>query len=169
MNIVDKEGMTPLLLIAKCCSGPQWRLLQDDSNSTEFETFRTHLFERICILFKAGAQTRRRDLLGRNSLEISIHRNQKEVKDIHMLLYTAGETLEGPAVTKGGAVNIEIPECIKAIKESLDLKHLCREAIRKHLIGLDPYENLFGRIPQLELPSTVTEYMLYDYSLDSNQ
>ena len=173
VNIVDNERMTPLLLISRCCAGPQWRLLQDDSDSTEFEAFKTHLFKQICILFEAGAEIGRRDRLGRNSLAISIHQNQKEVKNIHMLLYAAGETLDGPAVLvedySTGVNHVEIPVYFKQLKENLTLKHLCREAIRKHLIDLDPHEHLFGRIPQLGLPSIVTEYLLYNCSLDPKQ
>ena len=44
------------------------------------------------------------------------------------------------------------------------LKHLCREAIRKHLLNLDPHEHLFGRVPRLGLPKSLTEYLLYDVS-----
>ena len=48
------------------------------------------------------------------------------------------------------------------------LKHLCRETIRKHLLDIDPLENLFGRIPQLGLPSSLTVYLLYSLSLDDD-
>ena len=52
-------------------------------------------------------------------------------------------------------------------KEQLGLKYICREAIRKHLLGLDPHLNLFDTIDQLPLPSIVKEYLLFDVSLDS--
>ena len=45
------------------------------------------------------------------------------------------------------------------------LKHLCREKIRKHLLGISPV-NLFCRIPLLGLPSLLNRYILYDMSLD---
>ena len=48
----------------------------------------------------------------------------------------------------------------------LSLKSICREAIRKHLINIDPHQHLFGRILQLGLPSSVAEYLLYNMSLD---
>ena len=38
----------------------------------------------------------------------------------------------------------------------LHLKHICREAIRKHLLNLDPHTHLFGRVPRLGLPTTNT-------------
>ena len=69
---------------------------------------------------------------------------------LYMLLYAAGETLDGPLPPKRGKYGIigrvEIPEYFVKLKENLELKHLCREAIRKHLIDLDPHEHLLGRI-----------------------
>ena len=76
-------------------------------------------------------------------------------------LYAAGETLEGTDVKK-------IPEELKFEEEKLQLKHVCREAIRKHLLKLDPHQHLFGRIPELGLPSIVTEYLLFNQSLDDD-
>ena len=81
--------------------------------------------------------------------------------DILMFLYAAGETLEGTDVDK-------IPEVLKFEEEKLKLKHICREAIRKHLPKLDPHEHLFGRIFELGLPSVVTEYLLFNQSLDDD-
>ena len=48
------------------------------------------------------------------------------------------------------------------------LHHHCRETIRRHLLKLDRHENLFLRIPRLELPSRLAKYLLFDTSLDEN-
>ena len=127
---------------------------------------------RICRLLKAGAEIGRRDHLGRNSLApaFSVQPVQKEVEEIQML-YAAEETLDGPTVNAddviyGGVIVANILGYFTELKGNLDLKHLCREAIRKHLIDLDPHKHLFGRIAQLGLPSIVTEYLQYDCSLD---
>ena len=77
-------------------------------------------------------------------------------------LYTAGETLRGTDVDK-------MPEELKFEEEKLELKHICREAIRKHLLKLDPHQRLFSRIPRLGLPSVVTEYLLFNQSLDDDE
>ena len=45
----------------------------------------------------------------------------------------------------------------------LNLKHICRETIRNHLLDSDPHSNLFRR---LGLPSRLTEYLLFKLSLD---
>ena len=49
------------------------------------------------------------------------------------------------------------------------LKHLCRKAISKHLIMLNPREHLFYRVQELGLPSILNDYMLYYKSLDTNK
>ena len=123
---------------------------------------------RVRLILKSGARINHRDELGRNCLEFSvtIALEKEKLKGIQMLLYAAGETLDGTTIKgkdmfTGNIVQIEIPEYLKELKENLSLKHLCREAIRKHLIDLDPHEHLLGRIPQLGLPSTLEKYMLY--------
>ena len=50
----------------------------------------------------------------------------------------------------------------------LSLKHLCREAIRKHLLELDPHSHLFGRVPKLGLPTLLNEYLLYDVTFEND-
>ena len=47
----------------------------------------------------------------------------------------------------------------------LCLKHQCREAIRRHLVDVNPHGNLFVRIPLLGLPSVITRYLLFNVSL----
>ena len=76
-----------------------------------------------------------------------------------LLLYAAGETL-------GGTEEEKIPEELKFEDEKLELKHICRETIRKHLLKLDLHSNLFGRVPKLGLPSALNKFLLFNQSLD---
>ena len=46
------------------------------------------------------------------------------------------------------------------------LKHICRETIRKHLLDLDRHEILFCRIPRIGLPLSLTSYLLFEASLE---
>ena len=80
---------------------------------------------------------------------------QKEI-DVVLLLAAAGEKIDDTTV--------QIPRYLQP-KETR-LKHLCREAIRNHLLDLDPHTHLFSRVPRLGLPSSVTDYLLYNVSLD---
>ena len=158
VNIADDKGITPLMLEASF-------------SVVDIKSASASSFKRICRFLKAGAHIGRMDHLGRNSLQRSFQLNQKKVQGVQMFLYAAGETLDGPTVPiqdlgNAGVLHIEIPKYFTQLKENLELKHLCREAIRKHLMDLDPHEHLFGRIPQLGLPSLMTEYMMYNCSLD---
>ena len=76
-----------------------------------------------------------------------------------LLLCAAGETLDGTEEEK-------IPEELKFEEEKFQLKHMCRMAIRGHLLSLDPHSNLFGRIPKLALPKALNRYLLFNMSLD---
>ena len=76
--------------------------------------------------------------------------------DTIMLLYAAGETLED-----------KIPEELNFEDEKLQLKHICRMVIQDHLLMLDSHWNLFGRIPRLGLPSSLTDYLLFNVTLDT--
>ena len=93
----------------------------------------------------------------RNAL--TIHLESKDPKEhLVMLLFAAGEILD-----KNKSLT---PNCLHF--NSLNLKHLCREAIRKRLIQLIPKEHLFSRIPQLGLPASLTSYLLYYTSLNDD-
>ena len=158
VNIADNKGITPLMLEASF-------------SVVDIKSASASSFQRICRFLSAGAKIGLLDHLSRNSLQRSFQPNQKKVQGVQMFLYAAGETLGGPSVPiedlrNDSVIHIDIPKYFKQLKENLDLKHLCREAIRKHLIDLDPHEHLFRRIPKLGLPSIMTEYMLYDCSLD---
>ena len=167
MNIADATGVIPLMTATKFCFIVH-NMVCRGCPTTEIESEMVRCIDRICCLLKNGAQICRWDHLGRNSLQVTFQPNPKGTKDIQMLLFAAGETPGGPTVLTGDGRIIDIPKYFTELTENLDLKHLCREKIRKHLTDLDPHVHFFRRIPQLGLPSLVTEYMLYYFSLDSN-
>ena len=78
------------------------------------------------------------------------------------LLYAAGETLDYVR-------EHVIPDCLRFEDSKLQLKHICRETIRKHLLDLDLRHHLFGRIPKLGLPSALNRYLLFNESLDDDK
>ena len=83
--------------------------------------------------------------------------------EICWLLYVAGEKLIY------GISRDRVPDYLKHNEIKLNFNHICRQAIRKHLLDVDPYSHLFGRIPRLGLPNSVTEYLLYELSLDDDE
>ena len=157
VNQTDRHGLTPLHL-AVC----EQRLFLENIRQN-FHKYRTPdriLLETVRMFLEAGVQINKKDLEGRNALVTAISYSKSEDDlNLCMLLYAVGETLDESDEDK-------IPDYFKELRKKMDLKHLCREAIRKHLIYLDPHDHLFGRIPQLGLPSIVTEYMLYNCTLD---
>ena len=82
----------------------------------------------------------------------------KEKREIVLILAAAGEKIDATS-------RVQIP--LYLMPERMPhLKHLCREAIREHLLKLDPHAHLFGRVPRLGLPSLMTDYLLYNVSLN---
>ena len=84
--------------------------------------------------------------------------------DVLNLLLGAGEILNLLPTVSSIPVHIPLFLCDNEFR--FRLKHLCREAIRAHLIDIDRYTHLFGRIPRLGLPSLLSQYLLYHSSLD---
>ena len=122
------------------------------------------------LLLRAGAHVNRINCCGKNSLMYSTGREQIN-RQAMLLLLAAGETLKMPK-TDGlplkwdeNHFNVDIPDHILYKTTHLELKHMCREAIRKHLLKLSA-ENLFIRAPRLELPTVLTSYIVYDMYLD---
>ena len=97
--------------------------------------------------------------LSRNFIMYDRSLSGKPDKTMVLLLYAAGETLNDTSVQWGKKYIFH-----KALR--LNLKHLCREAIRKRLLEVDRHSNLFGRIPRIGLPSVLCRFLLYDQSLD---
>ena len=108
---------------------------------------------------------------GQNALQTHIACN--ESKDIAMLLYIAGETIDCSTVIKyaeDGEIigQVEVPEYLFRRDLRLRLEHMSREAIRKHLIKVNRHSHLFSRIPQLPLPSALTQYLLYYMTVEND-
>ena len=95
-----------------------------------------------------------------------------------MLLHGAGETVDGNTIEKyddwgspvreiGHIAFCSVPGFLLKMKVAKTLKGLCRIAVRKQLVRASPV-NLFVTVPQLggELPSILTEYLLYGMTLD---
>ena len=134
-----------------------------------------HYLNCIRRLLRAGIRINKKNQsFGKNTLtsilllrsqDISLYPNRAEELEsndaVIKILYAAGETLDFTEED-------EKQEELKFEDEKLELKHICREAIRKHLLKLDPYQHLFSRVPRLGLPSMMTEYLLFNQSLDDD-
>ena len=117
-------------------------------------------------LYSCAKMNITRDTRGLYSFIRNRHeRDPRRYKELCMILFAAGETVNPGQVqccSKG------IPNFLLHDEDlHLCLKHLCREAIRKHLLKMSQV-NLFIRIPQLELPNILTGYLLYGVNLDDD-
>ena len=125
--------------------------------------------EKCCrLLLKHHSRINGRDHKSHNALRKYMSSANPINKEICSLLFAAGET--APETVKKRWIQpdkpINISDYLPQINIKFDLKHLCREAIRKHLLDLDRHTNLFDRMPRLGLPTSLAEYLLYYMSLD---
>ena len=89
------------------------------------------------------------------------------------MLLASGEKLgDSTTVTRfsilrkyGRSTSVRIPEYLKTSRFTISLKEVCREAIIRHLIEINPHEHFFDRVPRLGLPHLVSSYLLYDLEL----
>ena len=186
INMPDDAGLTSLMGAANDCIRTLLMISKgryEYQNSDDRDNHRVQCLRLVRELLKVGAQINRKDCNGDNALKNVVKwaclssspesPDHNQYMHLYMLLYAAGETLDGLMVPRVGIYytvsHVEIPEYFIKLKENLDLKHLCREVIRKHLMDLDPHGHLFGRIPKLGLPSLLTEFMLFDCDIEDDE
>ena len=97
-----------------------------------------------------------------NALSYHLQHSQPVDKNTSRLLFAAGEILDD------GNLKETLQSVLKLKEIRLQLKHICREAIRKHLLELDPHQHLFGRIPLLGLPKIIKKYLLFHETLEES-
>ena len=117
----------------------------------------------IKLLLKSGARINIKNNLDQNTLEHYIMEHKEPDQEVLLLLSAAGEMIDNSQLA-----NVVPPDCLR---QQLDvkkhMKRMCRNAIRKHLLHLDPHSHLFDRIPQLGLPSSLNRYLLFDRNLNT--
>ena len=165
VNKQNKDGQTALMLAArgghdKCVdlliqAGADVNKQNKDGHTVLEVAVRYSHKKSVKQCLKGGAQVNVVNIIGVNMLSKFMipffDRNPR--KEIIKLLCAAGETKD----------ETKVPYFVKPLQ--LNLKHMCRQTIRKHLKNLNPHQHLFGRIPQLGLPSSLTKYLLFYMSL----
>ena len=157
VNVNNKEGFTALMAAAGSTRMPE-----------------ANIFNTVRLLLQHAAHVNIYNTQGQNALQNHIYTEFWKSQQITLLLFAAGETINGTTV-KGvvwtglewESKDKEIPHfLLRLIKPKLNLKEWCRFLIRKHLINLDPRLHLFHRTNQLGLPLSLLRYLLYNMSLD---
>ena len=113
----------------------------------------------VLLLLQANAEINKRNREGHNALEKHLLSGNSRNDDIVMYLYAAGETIMR-------IPDHQIPDALQHEEEQIQLKNICRQATRKHLINPNPHSQLFKVMPLLGLPRPLTEYLLFYKSLD---
>ena len=115
----------------------------------------------IKMLLKSGAHVNKSSF-GSNALKSYIMKCASPSKDVAMLLYASGEQVRPDAFFK-------VPKFLHFKTIKMKLKHICRQAIRKHLLELDLHQHLFGRVPRLGLPNDLNKYLMFNVSLETDE
>ena len=109
---------------------------------------------------------------GQNALETHIASHAHVNKKLVMLLFAAGEKIDDrPTVRLDRAgrldiVRLPIPEYLKEKNSKICLMQICRKVIRQYLVEISPNQHLFHRIPQIGLPTVLSDYLLYGLSIE---
>ena len=123
----------------------------------------------VKLLLRAGAKMNiagNRNHLYRSVRDRHFQRPRRCLK-LLKIFFAAGEAVGSYEVQCRG---LEIPENLYLPLPgdlNLSLMHLCREMIRKHLMQMSQV-NLFFRVPQLEIPLILHDYLLYEQTLDGD-
>ena len=161
VNIVDRNGDSVMFELMMDCFPPISKIQQ----------ITTKCFR---LFLAAGANVNVANNQGETILEqikkVSLRNLELGVK----LLLAAGQTMvqTGPSSSLFSSSFLSSKSVKRVLRSMMEaepnLKHLCRAAIREHLLHLDPHENLFQRIPRLELPALWQSYLLYWQTLDDD-
>ena len=183
VKATNKSGMTALYLACKCGLPKCVELLIQHGANVNIRdrlgtsplictvVSRVNLNGLRCLelLLRAGAHVNKTNQSGKNA--VTLHYTGTEPVNwwALLLLITAGEKLRRmagyPLAWDTNYAHGELPDYILYKRNDLNLKHICRDVIRKHLLKVSNV-NLFIRAPRLGLPSALTSYILYDVSLD---
>ena len=158
VNIADDENNTALIKAATLTG----------ADPIKHETTCTV----IKLLLRAGAHVNKINYHHQNALQHHIAESQVVSRDIAMLLFAAGETIDGTTVPRfdvyrsANARFVNVPDYLLNTELTLCLKHLCREAIRKHLKF--NAVNLFVKVEKLRdfIPFSIMRFLLYNISVN---
>ena len=169
VNETDENGQTPLMKAAWLKDETIVELLiksRADVNASDQYGNTALLFSWatvncIKLLLQEGACVNKvNKTTGMNTLSSHLFNSREVNRTIVELLSAAGEDIIADSAGRRPA---SVPKYLKPTE--LGLKHFCRETIRKHLLLMNK-TNLFVQLPKIGLPSSLTQYLLYDVSLE---
>ena len=176
-NMTDCLGNTALIAAAGCSAIPIYNLILKSgvhtylldqvktfkSDPSALEKMQLNSVQCLQLILKSGIFINQRNKFGENALDYYLLNFESHSQDIILLLFAAGEVSNINLQEYTETRKIDVPHIMKP---SLNCKHLCRNAIRKHLLYLNPHLPLFNIIQNLRLPSVIKAYLLFDTTLD---
>lgn len=161
VNVRDPNGDTPIITAAmqgstKCVEilikhSCDLNLTGTFSNTALVESARYGHLKCVLLLLHASAMI---NVSCANTVSAKVTpKNEQTV----LVLFAAGQKL-------CDTDSSEAPHIIRYAEKDKNLKHLCRKAICQHFMKIKPNSHLFGQLPRLGLPSTLTAYLLYNIS-----
>ena len=132
-------------------AGANVNMVRNNGNNALAYATLTNNVECVKLLLKSGSFVNNANRNGPNALQDRIVKGYSLTlsNETYVLLYVAGQKFDSS----------EEPDY------SLDLKHLCRKAIRTHLINVGSRLNLFCKVPLLGLPPRLVSYLLFNVHL----
>ena len=114
---------------------------------------------RLKEILLEGASVNKVNKSGENCLQFYVkHCKAEDLKlEVTLILFASGEIIDGDVDN--------LPDCLQNAFDKFNLKALCFNTIRKHLIRLDKNRNLFERVPLLPLPGLLKSELLMNVSL----
>ena len=131
------------------------------------------IFNCVQVLLKSGATVNQLSRSLVNALKLHLAYCDHISEKLAKLLYAAEETIDSTTVENTSEENLtlrtlEVPSYLlrSPFEDRQFPKIRCREAIRQHFLNLDHHKNLFLRIPQLNLPFLLRDFLLFFVSLN---
>ena len=126
----------------------------------------------VKLLLQSGAHVNKLNSFGYNAVKYHVTNSHPVKEKVAMLLFAAGETIDVDTVFRTTRttrlVPVQVPDyLVRSEVEELRLVPICRAALRRHMLEASPV-NLYCRVPQLGLPSMLTDYLLYDAMINED-
>ena len=150
VNSQNNNGATAIILATTQCddkclelliaAGADVNICAHDGRTALFYTVLAHQSCKRCLklLFNARAVVNHVNSDGKNALEYHLIMRSTNVETMK-ILFAAGESVTDTTKKQLGTLQINIPEfLLGAVGNNLELKHMCGEAVRRHLLSLSP-------------------------------
>ena len=153
MNITDVNGHTALIFAAAkgyddCVdllteAGADVNIVTKEGNTALHHSAKANYPHTVIKLLRVGAMINMINNACHNALQHTVAMGDaRRHQNVLMTLHAAGEILTGSQVTVGADSSHPVPEYLLHQDEKLDLKHMCRETIRRHFILIDPHMSI---------------------------